>query len=620
MLLTLVGQRAAHAVTFTVDSTVDAPDGEPGDGTCATAEGTCTLRAALQEANASPDPDSIELPAGTYTLTNAGANEDAAATGDLDILGDLTIVGAATDNSIIRGNGLDRVFDVVGPAVVTISRVTVQDGTALSAAGGGIRNSGALTLTGVTLRNNAAPMADGGGIANLAGATVQFTNVTVSGNAAEARGGGIANFSGGTILLLNVTLSNNSATAGGGIDNFGSAELRNTIVANSPTGGTCAGAVVTSLGHNLDSGTTCLFNAVGDLSDVDPGLGPLQDNGGFTFTHALLPGSTAIDAGDDLDCPATDQRGAPRPADGNADGTATCDIGAFEVQGPTPTPTGTGGPTHTAPPATPTGTPARTIPTETPAVSPTTTARPAIHLGTATGNPGDEVSFAATLATEGVTIGSAQNDITFDSVNAPIAARPSGQPDCTVNPGINKQPSFSFLPSPCRPPACTLRAAVFSLSLPISPIPDGSTLYTCTVSISATAPPGEYQLAISRIAFADPEGMPVPNAIGSDGKIIVLAPTATPTATPTPTATSSPTPTATVTPTSTPACAGDCDGGGSVTVNELLRMVNVALGNAPVSNCPAGDLDNDQRITVNEIIAAVSNALNGCPLAGGPTA
>jgi len=70
---------------------------------------------------------------------------------------------------------------------------------------------------------------------------------------------------------------------------------------------------------------------------MDPQLGPLQDNGGPTPTHALLPGSPAIDAGgSDCPPPATDQRGFPRPVDGNDDGVATCDIGAYELGGTAP--------------------------------------------------------------------------------------------------------------------------------------------------------------------------------------------------------------------------------------------------------------------------------------------
>jgi len=81
-------------------------------------------------------------------------------------------------------------------------------------------------------------------------------------------------------------------------------------------------------------------------------------------------------------------------------------------------------------------------------------------------------------------------------------------------------------------------------------------------------------------------------------------------ATPTPSETPNPTPTPTPTPGS---CVGDCNGDGQVTVNELIQMVNIALGNAAVSTCTAGDANGDGEITVNEIVAGVNNALNGCP-------
>jgi hypothetical protein len=74
--------------------------------------------------------------------------------------------------------------------------------------------------------------------------------------------------------------------------------------------------------------------------------------------------------------------------------------------------------------------------------------------------------------------------------------------------------------------------------------------------------------------------------------------------TPTPTPTPSPTP---------PTCVGDCGNDGSVTVDELLTMVNIALGNANVSACAPGDTNDDGQITIDEILTAVNNALNGCP-------
>ena len=127
----------------------------------------------------------------------------------------------------------------------------------------------------------------------------------------------------GTVNLISGTFHHND---GGGMRLLGSGTLTlvNTIVANSLSGSDCSGAV-TSLGHNLDSDNAWNLTDPDDLPGEDPLLGPLPDNGGPTETHALLPGSPAIDAGDDSAAPDTDQRGAPRPY-----GPAS-DIGAFEL-------------------------------------------------------------------------------------------------------------------------------------------------------------------------------------------------------------------------------------------------------------------------------------------------
>ncbi len=648
--LSIPAQAATFAATSLADK--DAADAAPGNGACATAAGTCTLRAAIQEANALAGPDSITLIAGTYALTTRGGSEDAAATGDLDILGDLTLTGATTGLTVISGGGVDRIFDVSGTAAVTISRLTIQSGNAVgtAAAGGGIRNAGSLTLTALAIRGNTAPTGDGGGVANTSSGRLQLTNVTLSGNVAAARGGGIANDVGGTVRLNNVTLKDNSALTGGGIDNLGTAELINTIVANTQFGGTCSGAVVVSLGHNIDSGVSCFLGGLGDLQDTNPLLGSLQENG-FTFVHPLLAGSPAIDGGDNANCPSTDQRGQPRPTDGNDDGTFMCDIGAYEAPGPIPftptptpppTPTATTEPTIELPTTTPTSTPVPPTPTETPVPPTVTPGGAAIRLSTATGSPGDQVSFSATLETGGASVGSAQNDIAFDSENAPIATLLNGAPDCALNPQINKQPLFVFQPPGCSGVVCGgVRAAAIP-AFPITPIPDDTVLYTCNVNIGAGTALGEYPLIISRVQLSTPEGTPVAGAVGVNGKVVVvppptatptLTPTATPTAsptftgtptptevpsdTPTPTAshTPIPTPTATFTanPTTTPmVCLGDCNGSGDVTVEEIITMVNIALGNVAISACVAGDADRNGEITVNEIVGAVGNALNGC--------
>ena len=183
-----------------------------------------------------------------------------------------------------------------------------------------------------------------GGIYNLG--IADLTNSTVSGNTANLNGGGIYNSS-STLLTIRLTItsstiSGNTATngIGGGIYN-NQATLTNTIIAGNSLGNDCvidSFGTITSLGHNLDSDGTCGLNGPGDLSNVvDPKLGPLADNGGPTLTHALLPGSPAIDSGDDsvLGVPhnlTTDQRGPGFP---RLQG-AHVDIGAYEAA-PAPT-------------------------------------------------------------------------------------------------------------------------------------------------------------------------------------------------------------------------------------------------------------------------------------------
>jgi hypothetical protein len=215
------------------------------------------------------------------------------------------------------------------------------------AVGGGIYNKGVTAISNSTLNGNTAVRSGnsschsfGGGIFN-GGSTLTITNSTISANHAVVEnclrqctsyGGGVYN-AGGTLKILNSTLSGNGAAAGGGI--FGTATLQNSIVANSPSGGNCSGTM-TSNGYNLNSDNTCNFNGPGDLNNVDPVLGVLQNNGGATQTMALLSGSPAIDAGNPSGCTdnqgnllKTDQRGMPRPDPEDKGG---CDMGAYESQ------------------------------------------------------------------------------------------------------------------------------------------------------------------------------------------------------------------------------------------------------------------------------------------------
>jgi len=216
--------------------------------------------------------------------------------------------------------------------------------------GGGIYNqSGTVNVTNSTFSGNTAPgpgligsPGGGGGIYNNGnGATVNVTNSTFSGNSASNTGGGILN-NGGTVNVTNGTFSGNSASStGGGISNrIGTAKLKNTIIANSTSGGNCfntGGGTITADSDNLADDNTCGGATVTTSAQIN--LQPLATNGGPTQTMALGPGSVAIDAGDETVCAVPpvnefDQRGVARPFDGDSDGIAVCDTGAYEVAPP----------------------------------------------------------------------------------------------------------------------------------------------------------------------------------------------------------------------------------------------------------------------------------------------
>ena len=242
--------------------------------------------------------------------------------------------------------------------MLMLTHSTVSGNTAGDDAGG-IRNApgGTLILVTSTVSGNTAGD-DGGGIRNGL-ATLTLVTSTVSGNHANLDGGGIYNI--GTAHVLNSTITNNQADAelnglgtGGGVYNVpagplnasgGIFQFHNTILAGNfetLAFGDCSGTL-TSHGNNVMQQVNCTVNG-GGVTVADPVLGPLQNNGGPTLTHALRAGSPAIDGGNPDGCLdhlgallLEDQRGLPRPVDGNGDGTARCDIGAIEFQ-PSDTP------------------------------------------------------------------------------------------------------------------------------------------------------------------------------------------------------------------------------------------------------------------------------------------
>ena len=191
-----------------------------------------------------------------------------------------------------------------------------------------------------TISGNLANTGTGGGIYAESLDDLSIVNSTISGNSANTgTGGGIYN-SNSSLRITNSTITGNSAGSGGGIYNEGSlgasvVEISNTILNAGASGENIFNnsGTVTSLGYNLSSDDAGGYlTGPGDQINIDPLLGPLQNNGGPTFTHALLPGSPAIDAGDPnfSPPPSTDQRGCPFDRVFNG----RIDIGSFETQPP----------------------------------------------------------------------------------------------------------------------------------------------------------------------------------------------------------------------------------------------------------------------------------------------
>jgi CSLREA domain-containing protein len=257
---------------------------------------------------------------GIMTVTNSLINHNE--NGGINNLGLATIIDSTISSNTGAGGllhyGLDENIDVM-----TIINSTISDNDAVTF--GSLPNRG-------------------GGITHRRGQMI-ILNSTISGNSSNEHGGGLS-IESGTVMLNNVTMANNSADSdadgsgdGGGLYVVGLAITRNSLIAGnqdkSSAGNVhpdCSG-ILKSNGHNLlhkVNGCT-LLSGTGDITNTDPLLGPLQDNGGASLTHALLLNSPAINAGNPAlpgsggdSCETTDQRGVERSIG------QICDIGAYE--------------------------------------------------------------------------------------------------------------------------------------------------------------------------------------------------------------------------------------------------------------------------------------------------
>lgn len=370
------------------DSQVIGNSAASGGGGIYVSDSSLTLTNSRVSSNSTTsDGGGIYIDVSTVILTNSRVDLNKATSGGgiLASSGILTLTGSQIDGNIATYAG-GGIYASTATLILDGSQVEANDA---GYAGGGI-NAGTsnLTLTNSRVEGNSVDVTGGGIYLTLGTATI--TNSLVSTNTSGSAGGGIS--SGGALTMVNSTVSGNSAVGnGGGLDiRIGTTKLHNVTLANntadsdgnndgdgggayifSPDGTLiatntifggnfdnssasnqhpdCSGTL-TGAGYNLignTTGCTLAGDATGNITNLSPNLGPLQDNNGPTFTHALLAGSPAIDASNPAGCldPSglpltTDQRGFFRPADGDSNFISRCDLGAFEFNsssGPAPT-------------------------------------------------------------------------------------------------------------------------------------------------------------------------------------------------------------------------------------------------------------------------------------------
>lgn len=245
VLMFLLLQTSASAAEFTVNSTRDDVDANSADGFCETAiANECTLRAAIQQANALPGLDTVMVPAGTYLLTRGGRGEDLAAEGDLDIKDGIVILGHSKADTIIDGQKNDRIFEVVGLFDVKLSGLRLINGDAKGEAGGAIRLS-TQRLSGSndpripnfelyeSTIENCVTTGGGGAISASNYGNILISASVITNNSGGINGGAIfSSLSIGTLTINNKSeITNNRAGLGGGVFADGAIEIHDAFIA-----------------------------------------------------------------------------------------------------------------------------------------------------------------------------------------------------------------------------------------------------------------------------------------------------------------------------------------------------------------------------------------------------